>query len=401
MLTTTLALAALSLASPDDGEGIAWYDGVHMNAVGEARAQKKLLLTYFWANTENCSRLYTETMGDEAVVREMGDLICFSANAGEDAGRALLERYKLQTVPALLIIGPDGEAEEMLVGFLDAPTFVNEIQRIKRGENTISNLRAKLAGEHEELETELEERQMLAVKLGNIGEEEESEAMFASILERDPKATTVIGAKAHVERILNEINAESGDDLAEWDLTPLEKFARKVKNPVGRFEAQATLAGYECEAGRRGDGLATYMAAWKSRPQEETAIVNTGFGIVERVATYGDELTSKQKAFALRVAQDLVALVDSQAAQPCAACAEGADGEPARSDSGEGKGEGCAGCDGDGDGMPAYARFQVARCQVLNGDKEDAIATMRAVLEQQPGNETYVSYLASLSPDEG
>ena len=171
--------------------------------------------------------LYTETMGDEGVVREMNELICFSANAGEDAGRALLERYKLQTVPAILITGIDGEAEEMLVGFMDPATFVNEIQRIKRGENTISDLRAKIAGEHEELETELEERQMLAVKLGNIGEAEEAEALRQSILERDPKSTTVLGSQAHVERILNEIHEKSGDELSEWDFKPLQKYATR------------------------------------------------------------------------------------------------------------------------------------------------------------------------------
>jgi len=406
MLSTTLALAALALASPTEGEGegVAWYEGAHMNAVGEAREQKKLLLTYFWANTENCSRLYTETMSDEGVVREMADLICFSANAGEDQGRALLDHYKLQTVPAILITGLDGESEEMLVGFMDAATFVSEIQRIKRGENTISDLRAKIAGEHEDLETELEERQMLAVKLGNIGAGEEAEALHLSILERDPKATTVLGSQAHVERILNELNEEYGDDLSGWDFKPLEKFVKKVKSPVGKFEARVTLAGYECEAGRHNEGIKTYRTAWKSRPKEEVAVMNSGFGIVDRIAYYGDELTSKEKAFALQVARDLVALTEFDQAQPCKACAEGKDGEMAKVD---GEGDGASGCecdgdgDGDGDGAVAYARYQVARCLALNGDKQDAIDTMELVLGQQPENETYMTYLASLKTDEG
>jgi tetratricopeptide (TPR) repeat protein len=399
MLTTTLALAALSFASPNEGEGIAWYEGVHMSAVGEAQEQNKLLLTYFWANTENCSRLYAETMSDEGVIREMGDFICFSANAGEDQGRALLERYKLQTVPAILITGTDGESEEMLVGFMDAATFVSEIQRVKRGENTISDLRTKIAGEHEDLETELEERQMLAVKLGNIGAAEEAEALHQSILERDPKATTVLGSQAHVERILNEMGEEYGDDLSGWDFGPLEKFAKKVKSPVGKFEAQVTLAGYECEAGRRNEGIKTFRTAWKSRPKEEVRVMNSGFGIVDRIAYYGDELTSKEKAFALQVAKDLVALTEFDQAQPCEACEEGEDGEMAKADGEEGDACGCEG-EGEGDGAVAYAQYQVARCQALNGDQKDAIATMELVLGQQPENETYMTYLASLQTDE-
>lgn len=145
MLTTTLALAALTLTPgaselpAAEGE-LVWFDGMHTSAVGTAVKEQKLLLTYFWANTDNCAKLFSETMADEGVIAEMSEMICYSANAGEPQGRKLLERYGLQTVPALLVTGLEGSEEEMMVGFMDARTFINEIQRIKRGENTISNL---------------------------------------------------------------------------------------------------------------------------------------------------------------------------------------------------------------------------------------------------------------------
>ncbi len=366
MLTTTLALATLALASGTEGE-VVWFQGAHAAAIEAAKTEKKPLLTYFWANTENCSRLYSETMGDPGVAAEMREMICFSANAGDDAGRALLEKYGLETVPALLFIGADGNAEEMMTGFMNAGTFVSEIQRIKRGENTISNLRQRVAAEHEGLEEELAARKMLADKLAAVGDDEEAREMLDSVLARDKRGATVVGALAHTDRIIETIARKGGTDMAAWDLRPLAKFVQRVPEPKAKFESRLVLAGLEIDTGKRTDGVATYMRAWKERPEAD-GVLNSGFGIVDQLAHLGDELTNTQKQFALTVAHDLVGLVH------------------------EGEGEG----EGEGDMRP-YALFQVARCQQLNGANAEALATMDKVLELRPENEDYVAFRNALA----
>ena len=413
--TTTLALAALMIGSTGQAtaagnESLTWYSGTHAEAIEEAQANEQFTFTYFWAATENCSRTYSETMADALVIAEMNEMVCFSANAGEDAGRALLDEYRLTTVPAMLLIGPDGEAEEMLLGFIDASTFVNEIQRIKRGENTLSGLRAQIAGEHEELEQELAQRKMLSEKLGLMGLEDESEAQLAKILARDPKGGTETGARVGTARIVDEIAQAGGEDMASWDLDPLKKYAKKIKHPLGRFEGRVTLGGLELGGGHRSDGLKTYMVAWKDRPEED-AVVNTGFAMLDQLAYMGEELSTSEKRFGLRVAEDLVGLVETLESRPraaCAACDEGSEGKGEGQATAKAGGKGAKGAKGDkgdkgccgedeGPGMRPYALYQVARFQDLNGERREAVATMGQCLELQPDEETYAAYLAELN----
>ena len=396
MLMTTLALTAFAFAAGDGG--VTWFDGSHTTAIEAAAKENKPLLTYFWANTENCSRLYNETMSNPLVVAEMSDMVCFSANAGDDQGRKLLEKYKLNTVPAMLVIGADGEAEEMLVGFIDASTFVFEMQRIKRGENTISDLRRKVAGEHEDLEGELAQRKMLAEKLGFVGDESGAEEMLQSIFDRDKKGTTVVGALAHTDRIIGEISESGGEDLSTWNLKPLAKFVKRIPNPEAKFEGRLVLAGLELESGNQNDGVSTYMQAWKDRPEVESAL-NSGFTIVDRIAYLGDELTNRQREFALLVATDVVTLIDERASRPCEACGKNGGEASAEvvSDDGEDMGDGGeCGCE-ENDGLRPYALYQVARCQQLSGDEAAALSTMESVVTLVPDNETYVAFRDSLA----
>ena len=389
MLITTLALAALSTSpvASEDG-GIVWYEGGHMSAIGEARAQDKLLVTYFWANTDNCARLYNETMSAPEVVSELSDVLCYSASASDEVARKLFDQFHVQTIPALLVFGPQGEPEEMLVGFMDAPTLVAEMQRIRKGENTISDLREKLAGEHESLEEELQQRSMLSDKLFNVGSHEESLAMRASILEADPKGSTYTGAMTRVNTLVEEISKAGGDDVAQWDLNPLAKVVTKLEHGLARFDARCELAGWQMEAGDRGAAVKTYAMAWKKRPQDERGVMNNAYGIIDRIS-YIEDASSKEKKLALAVAQDVLALVDSVEPDPCGKCAPEGDVSP----------EDC-GCDSDGDRARSYAMYQVARCQELNGATADAIATMERLVELQPDEEGYLSFLEELRSED-
>ena len=241
MWIQSLALAALPLTG---GGEVTWFDGAREAAIEAAKEEGRYLLTYFWANTENCQRLYAETMQAEPVVEIMAEMVCFSANAGEDGGRAILDSYGLTTVPALLVTGPNGEDEEMLTGFMSAGAFVAEMNRIRNGVNTISDLRERAGKRYKVRDEDYAVRKMLADKLETLGRKDESAAILAELREKDRKVTTQVVAEMYFSEMVEQLYEEQGEDLSLWDFEPLEAHVAKLpkKNQKGATTASSGWA---------------------------------------------------------------------------------------------------------------------------------------------------------------
>jgi hypothetical protein len=82
-MLSILITATLGLTGPVEPgvSGLDWLSGPHGAALERARGTERLLLTYFWADTENCRRLYNETMSDEGVVAALSEQVLYSADA--------------------------------------------------------------------------------------------------------------------------------------------------------------------------------------------------------------------------------------------------------------------------------------------------------------------------------
>ena len=61
------------------------------------------MLIYFWSDgSGQCSRMYGETMSQKAVIDEMDEFVCFSANTADSNAYKLVERYNVQMLPTVL-----------------------------------------------------------------------------------------------------------------------------------------------------------------------------------------------------------------------------------------------------------------------------------------------------------
>ena len=401
MLTTTLALAALTL--PGSGE-VTWFHGTHESAVEAAKAEKKYLLTYFWADTENCARLYSETMSAEPVTELMGEMVCFSANAGDDAGRALLDTYGLTTVPALLVTGPDGRDEEMITGFLSPAAFVDEMTRVRNGINTISDLSKRAHKRHASKDEEFAVRKQLAEKLGALGRMEESERVFEEMLDDDKKMNTAVVAKMKYDELVHRTLGDDEDPSA-WDLKPMERFVSKLpkKNRKGRFGGYIDLAGLYYESGRMSDLVGAYRAAWENRPEDFDSM-GAAFGMVDSLVYLGEELSSKERALALEIASGLHATIVASHGERCSACDGSSDDCPTwKADEEairEGQRTGRFVTDRPTFFKP-YAQYQLARAKRLNGELDQAIALMERVVAVRGDGDTFGATLRAMKDARG
>ena len=373
MITLSLLLAPFALpalAEPpvvtpaaDERSGITWFDGGFSNAYGKARSEDKLLCVYFWADaSESCRKFFNGTLADDHSVDALSDVVCLGADTQSASGRKLVERFNVQTLPTLLFFGPEGEPEDVIIGFIDPGGFVEEMRRIKSGEKTVSTLRAQVT----EAPEDLERHARLVQKLDDVGNWEAAQEARGAILELDPKAETDIGAMAHFTSIKLDTYAAKAES-GELDLAPMYKFARKLNHEGVLVEAWSWLATGEAIKEDFKRSRKAYATMWGHMKVPEdgelSGFLNPGCQLVDAYWQGREELTGKERKLALEVSEKML--------EVCHAIPEE-------------------------DGVWAILYDRMARAQYMNKKKKDAIATMERCVEMAPDNPTFREHLEQL-----
>ncbi|MEM7310126.1 MAG: thioredoxin family protein [Planctomycetota bacterium] len=374
MLIETLALCALATAP---GSDLVWHDGALSNAVGKARAEEKMVLVYFWMDgSEYCKELWDNTLTTDVGQEVLGDFVLYSAKHGTAQGGALFERFGVQTLPTMLFLASDGAPEDLIGGLISPEELVVESERIRRGENTVSDLRRIAASHTEKDEAAFEARFALADRLRALGQADEADEVFDSIRTDDPKGKTKLGAKVHLEHAFRAAAALGGGDgnPSGWNLEPVKKHLKKVSFDEVRFEGWTRLANVEAMRSDVAAAADCFGEAWKLCPEDQV------YGWAGDVAAFlvqaDGERTKREAKLALTLAK---ASVDAADKLTC-----------------EAKDEGC-GCDvcTSPEALVARSMSTLARAYRLNGDERRAVKVAKqcAELDPQGGYQSLVEEL--------
>ena len=298
--------AASELSPSKSGEQLGWYEGPYMSALGEARHDDRMLCVYFWSGgSPNCERMYRETLQDPQTAQILSGVICFSADAGNATGARLLSRYNVSTVPTILVLSPDGEPQDAIIGFADLQAFAAEIKRIQSGEETVATLRKLCADKPDDLSLRLR----LSIKLGATGAEQERLVVLESIRKADPRGKTLVGARLALWSVRDPLQLElkSSGDAAKVDLRPMYEHIRDILHASVRLEAWEWVADTELARGDRKKGRAGFLSAWSDVP--EVRRLEWGSGVVLFFWNMREELSAPEKA-AIR---DMASVVEQEA----------------------------------------------------------------------------------------
>ena len=152
-ILAALAAATISPSTPDPVEihpsnGTAEVDWVYSlpAAIEKAKAEDRMILAYFWADgSDYCSKLYQETLSAADSGAALERFVCVSARHGEEGMQELFERFRVNTLPTMLFLDTDGTPEDLIQGFIPVEDFLGELDRIERGEGTISGMRTEIS----------------------------------------------------------------------------------------------------------------------------------------------------------------------------------------------------------------------------------------------------------------
>ena len=103
-----------------------------------------------------CDRLDADTYTDERVIDfAKQNLISKKIDAEKDSGPEQKKKYRVRGYPTILLLDTDGNEIDRIVGYRPPDEFLNELNRIKSRDNTISDLKYRHKQEPDHYPTQI------------------------------------------------------------------------------------------------------------------------------------------------------------------------------------------------------------------------------------------------------
>lgn len=302
LLTTALLTAAALTGEHSEQAALEWFGGAFSEAVETATREDRMILVYCWMDSEYCTQLYQETLLDPHSAEPLNEFVLVSAGHADPVGYELMQSLNVQTLPTMFFLDSSGNVEDVISGLIPPATFLHELDRIKSGELTLSNLRSLVSESEKGSEENLESRMRIATKFADLGRFEEHEEMLQSIRKLDPRGKTVPGANLLFQDTMMQVAEDGGGDehFAEWNLKPLYKVAAKIKPAAAKFEGYNRIADLELGQENPEAACKAYMAAFENASDE--SVLYWGHDVAGWLIESERELSKKERQFALEVA---------------------------------------------------------------------------------------------------
>jgi thiol-disulfide isomerase/thioredoxin len=357
-LLAALPAALASPTAPQEGQAspgrgcqergeLPWFEGTWEELLAEAQETQRLVFVDFWTRwCAYCKKHDSQTFRDDAVLKEMRDVLCYSVDAELARNLPIVERFAPRSYPTLLVLESDGRLRDKLIGFLAPVRFVEEIRRIKRNESTLGSLRERIATDPADVEARYE----LALKLKQFGDRTGFREQVAAIREHDPEGRSLASRRLRFGELRRKAEAtlrtealytfleEETDEGLLFDgwlaLWQLEDYLEKVAHTE------------EDRARHRKRVFAAARRLWPHVSPKNEYFVHIGNNIAFSFYQGREHLTAKDLAWALDIAHKVAAVANED----------------------------------------AYVLDTLACCLYAVGLKDEAIEKLRRCIELEPGN---------------
>ncbi|MAD32708.1 MAG: hypothetical protein CMJ88_02975 [Planctomycetes bacterium] len=258
-----LEISLASLVAASSPAQVTWWDkDLDAALTAAADAPAGMLMLYCWKDSVDCSAMFSGTMSDAQVTGPLADFVCMGAK-DDEAGKAAWERYKVQSVPTVLFIDPNGDVVDSVIGYATIVDFTANLKRVRAGEDTITALQTEVDGGA----STLPRMQLLMQKLLRIQEPERAMTVIDAMIAKDPRTKSAEAAEAMLWKITSET---LGEDVApkDLDVAPLRRFLKGQRNKRVQFLGYDRMAQAHWERGEVKEAASYADKAWKSIPRE-------------------------------------------------------------------------------------------------------------------------------------
>lgn len=123
----TLLACALAVSSAQaNGERIGWQTSYAQAYEQAVKTQRPLVIKFTAPGCAQCEKLQTETMVDETVVKLIEERYV-ALELDTERNAELIEKFRVQSFPATLVVNPDLQIVKRIEGFQSASAMAYEL----------------------------------------------------------------------------------------------------------------------------------------------------------------------------------------------------------------------------------------------------------------------------------
>jgi tetratricopeptide (TPR) repeat protein len=179
---------------------VSWFEGSLEEALARAKQEGKLVFAdvgAYWCPP--CHDLDEQVFVDPQVGELLAKgYVAVHIDAEKGEGPELVERYKVQAYPTLLVLEPSGVEKGRLVDFHAKDELLTALGRIAAGENVLAELEAAVESDPDDLEKRYE----LAHAYALAAKRDLAEPLFDAVLTADPKNNLGLASKVLYDRAM-------------------------------------------------------------------------------------------------------------------------------------------------------------------------------------------------------
>jgi len=262
LIAILCAIAAQT--TPLLAQTVTWWSKDFDAALTAAKdAPSEMVLLYCWQESDTCAAMFSGTMSDAKVGKKLADYICMGVK-NDDAGKSVWERYKIDSVPVVLFLQPDGTVVDVLTGYVTIEQFILDLDRVRAGKETILSLRTQITDDPKDIKS----AQLLVQKLRALKDIAGSHEVIDAMIKVDPKGKSEAVAEGMLWKITDETFA-AGVAPQDYDLSKLRVFLKTARHKRIKFLGHDQMA----TAHYQRDDLKAYassaMKAWKNIPDDQ------------------------------------------------------------------------------------------------------------------------------------
>ncbi len=283
-------------------QDVTWQESLPTALRLAAQRPAPLLLFFRLQESDFCEQLRGETFASEGGAAELAHFVCVDLRVDRAEGRELVQRFGVTTLPTLVFLDAQGHAEDAIEGFIDPAGFVPEVQRIRRGEKTVSDWRRRAALAPDDLDVRLR----LALQLEHVGQVPESLALQESIKDQDPEGESAASAQLMLYDVFAIVRGAASDpsDPSTYDLDPLYLHMPRVTPTPILYEGWKWISDIERQRGERERERASLQKVWTHAAPGQ-ARLSSGLGLVRRYSELEAELSQAERRLCLAVAEQI------------------------------------------------------------------------------------------------
>lgn len=259
-----------------DGEiisAVTWFEGTLEQALAKAKAENKQVFMdvgAYWCPP--CHRLDEEVFVHPEVGKVLGDgYVALHVDAEKGEGPELVERYRVQAFPTMLVLEASGLEKGRVVDFLEPEAFLVALERISAGDNVL----AELLDDVERNPDDLKKRYALAHAHVLAADVKAAAPQYEAVMLGDPKDELGLASRVMYDQALFVTYKIEQDP--EGAIAQLRTLQRRFPDSKMATNAYRLIGRLLCGLGREDEAVASLEAMIATNPSDARLAASYGW----------------------------------------------------------------------------------------------------------------------------